>query len=510
MTFADDTGSPARPICHPTLFFMLLRCLFAVILALPLGSGWAAPTSSTLPSSVRAALRQAGIPASALAVEVMPVAPKGLPQAVLSKQAKTPMNPASVMKLVTTYAGLDLLGPQFTWDTRLWTTGDVRADTLHGDLIIEGSGDPKWVRERIEATLAEVQQAGIRHIDGDIVLDHSVMSISPRTEPFDDEPLRPYNAEPDGLLVNFKALIFKFAPDAARGVAHIETEPHIDGVSLPVEVPLSPGHCQDWRSQLRADFSDPLRIRFSGRYAAACGAQEWPVAYSDPAMYARRVVRGMWQAAGGSLSGQVRDGQRPASARLLLHSPSLPLTELVADINKFSNNVMAQQLFLTLSVQVDAPGTFERSRQRIAQWWRTQLPAHVAPSMDNGSGLSRQARIPVRSLSALLQLAAQGTLAQPFQDSLSIVGVDGTVKHWAERHPDSALLGKAWLKTGTLRDVAAVAGYVESRSGQRYSVVAIVNHDDAKRARPALSALLEWVAQDAPSNTADRKRRGQR
>lgn len=478
---------------------MSLRHLLTAILALHLCTVVAAP-SSALPGRVSAALRQAHIPASAIAVEVMPLASPGPTPPRLSVQVHKSMNPASVMKLVTTYAGLDMLGPQFTWDTRIWTTGEVRNGALHGNLIIEGSGDPKWVRERIEATFAAIQAQGIEHIEGDIVLDHSVMAIIPSTEAFDDEPLRPYNAEPDGLLVNFKALIFKFAPDEARGVARIDTEPHIDGVRLPTEVPLRQGACQDWRSQLRADFSNPLQIRFAGGYPGSCGAQEWPVAYSDPAMYARRVVRGMWQAAGGRLTGQVRDGQRPATARLLLHSPSLPLGELVADINKFSNNVMAQQLFLTLSVQPGVPGTFERSRQRVAQWWQTRLPSHSAPTLDNGSGLSRHARVHVHSLTALLQLAAQGPLAQVFQDSLSIAGVDGTVKHWGDRYPGSVLLGKAWLKTGTLRDVAAVAGYVQGQSGLRYSVVAIVNHEDAKRARPALSALLEWVAQDALAN----------
>ncbi len=477
---------------------MFLRHLLTAILALHLGTVVAA-SSSALPDSVSTALRQANIPASALAVEVVPLTTQGTTPPLLSVQAHKPMNPASVMKLVTTYAGLDILGPQFTWNTRIWTTGEVRNGTLRGDLIIEGSGDPKWVRERIEATFAAIQAQGIERIEGDIVLDHSVMDITPRTEAFDDEPLRPYNAQPDGLLVNFKALIFKFAPDKARGVARVDTEPHIDGVRLPTEVPLRRGACRDWRSQLRADFSNPLQIRFAGGYPGSCGSQEWPVAYSDPAMYARRVVRGMWLAAGGRLTGQVRDGQRPDTARLLLHSPSLPLGELVADINKFSNNVMAQQLFLTLSVQTGVPGTFERSRQRVAQWWQTRLPSHSAPTLDNGSGLSRHARVHVHSLTALLQLAAQGPLAQAFQDSLSIAGVDGTVKHWGDRHPGSALLGKAWLKTGTLRDVAAVAGYVQGQSGQRYSVVAIVNHEDAKRARPTLSALLEWVAQDAPA-----------
>jgi D-alanyl-D-alanine carboxypeptidase/D-alanyl-D-alanine-endopeptidase (penicillin-binding protein 4) len=220
------------------------------------------------------------------------------------------------------------------------------------------------------------------------------------------------------------------------------------------------------------------------------------VAYPAPELYAPKVIEALWQEAGGRLGGQVRYGTLPAQAKLLLEAPSLPLNDIIADINKFSNNVMAQQLFLTLSSEMGSPGRFEASRLRVTRWWRDNFPGLPAPVLDNGSGLSREERSTGQALTALLHAASASPHAQVFQASLSIAGVDGTAQRLRERLPGSPLMGQAWLKTGSLRDVASVAGYVQGQSGQRYSVVGIVNHPNASQARPALDALLEWTVCD--------------
>ena len=260
--------------------------------------------------------------------------------------------------------------------------------------------------------------------------------------------------------------------------------------------PLAAGPCGDWRAALRADFSSPDRVRFTGRYPGACGERLWPVAYVEPRAYAARVVQAMWGAAGGTLAGKVREGPTPAGARLWVSAESLPMGDIIADINKFSNNVMAQQLFLTLSSKTQGSGTFEGSRQQLQRWWRERFGEQAAPVLDNGSGLSRQERTSAASLTALLRRAASGPLSAPFANSLGVAGVDGTVARMRERNGGSEALGRAWLKTGSLRDVAAVAGYVNGRSGQRYSLVALINHDNANAARPALDQLVEWVVRD--------------
>jgi D-alanyl-D-alanine carboxypeptidase/D-alanyl-D-alanine-endopeptidase (penicillin-binding protein 4) len=192
---------------------------------------------------------------------------------------------------------------------------------------------------------------------------------------------------------------------------------------------------------------------------------------------------------------------------LLLEAPSLPLSEVIKDINKFSNNVMAQQLYLSLSSEMGAPGRFEASRLRLSQWWRHGFPGQVEPVLENGSGLSRTERSTAHALTALLQAADASPHARAFTDSLAVAGVDGTAARLKDRNPQSPVIGNAWLKTGSLRDVVSVAGYVQGQSGQRYTLVAVLHHPHAHQARAALDQLLEWTVRDLDSNTASRRSR---
>lgn len=470
----------------------------------PAGRGHAA-----LPRHVLQTLQKAQVPPSDLSVLIVPlpggtVSSSALPRH-LSHHAQASVNPASVMKLFTTYAGLNLLGPDHVWRNRVYTDGPVRDGVLQGNLVVRGSGDPKLVVERLQELLAQVRSAGVREVRGDIVLDRSVFDVRERSEPFDDEPLRPYNVGPDGLLLNFKAMVYKFTPDAASGQAQVRFEPPLAGFSAPTQLPLSQGPCSDWRRQLQADFGQAQQVRFAGRYPASCGEREWPVAYPEPEAYAPRVMQALWQAAGGQLTGQVRYGSRPASAKLLLEAPSLPLSEIIQDINKFSNNVMAQQVFLTLSSELGSPGRFEASRLRLSQWWRKDFAGQEEPVLDNGSGLSRSERSTAQALTALLQAAHASPHARHFVDSLAIAGVDGTAARLKERSPQSPVIGNAWLKTGSLRDVASVAGYVQGQSGQRYTLVAVLHHPNAHQARAVLDQLLEWTVRDMDSAVTGRR-----
>ena len=461
----------------------------------------AASLAHDLPPAALQALRQANVPPSAISVQVTPL---GSATPRLAHREQVAVNPASVMKLITTYAGLSLLGPDFIWRNRVYADGPIKDGVLQGNLIVRGSGDPKLVIERLQDLMAQLNALGLRDVRGDIVLDRSVFEITPRTEAFDDEPLRPYNVSPDGLLLNFKALIYTFTPDASTGQVAVRVEPPLADFDAPRSVPMGNGPCQDWRSQLRADFSQAHQVRFAGSYPASCGERPWPVAYPSPEVYGSKLIQAAWLANGNWLGGQVRYGNLSAKARLLLEAPSLPLGEVIADINKFSNNVMAQQLFLTMSSDMGAPGRFEASRLRVLQWWRQQFPAQDEPVLDNGSGLSRTERSSAQALTALLQAASNSPYALAFQNSLSVAGVDGTSARLRDRNPNSPVIGQAWLKTGSLRDVASVAGYVQGQSGQRYAVVAIINHPNANQARPALDQLLEWTVRD--TNNTDNPR----
>jgi D-alanyl-D-alanine carboxypeptidase/D-alanyl-D-alanine-endopeptidase (penicillin-binding protein 4) len=446
-----------------------------------------AATARELPPTVTQALARARVPAEAVSLVVEEA---GTGTSVLRHRADKSVNPASVMKLVTTLAALETLGPTWSWKTPVYVEGNVREGTLHGNLHLQGQGDPKLVAERLWLLLRRVQGLGIRQITGDIVLDRSAFEVV-ASDPaeFDGEPLRPYNAAPDALLLNFKSVLMTFVPDRTAGVARLHVEPPLAGVAWPAQIPLREGVCNDYRSTLRADFSDPAQPRFAGRYPADCGEKTWPLAWADPAGYGARAIEGMWRAIGGELQGRVREGRLPENLAPAFTLESPPLAELVRDINKYSNNVMTQQLFLTLSLQQQGRGTIDGSRELLRAWWRERFGTEGEPQISNGSGLSREDRISAAALARLLQYAWTSPLMPELMSSLPISGLDGTLRpaRWRAE-------GSAHLKTGSLRDVASIAGYVHTPDGRRYVLVAVVNHPNAGAVRPALEALVEWTA----------------
>ena len=487
------------------------------LLALGLLATTLATTAQTLPPEVDAALARAKVPRDAVSFLVLDTQGRAAPR--LNHRAQVPMNPASVMKLVTTYAALDLLGPAYQWTTPVFVDGPVVNGVLQGNLYIQGQGDPKLVLERLWLLLRRVQGLGIKTIAGDVVLDRTALEV-PEVDPakFDGEPLRPYNVAPDALLVNFKSVVMTFTPDRAANVAQVQYDPPLAGVSLPATVPLGLGDCGNYRGLLKADFADASRIRFLGNYPSSCGEKTWPVAYVDPKTYAPRAVLGVWQAMGGKLIGSARYGTVPPSVAVgkpAFVSSSEPLAEVIRDINKYSNNVMAQMVFLTLGrgsaaapalaandANADAPqtaasgatsalamGSFAASRTAVQRWWRERLPADEMPTLDNGSGLSRQERISAFGLGHLLQSAYLSPVMSELMSSLPISGVDGTLRR-VKGNVD------AHMKTGSLSNVVARAGYVLGDSGKRYVVVALVNHANAGETRGAIDALVEWVARD--------------
>lgn len=474
--------------------------LIAAMVAVAATTTLAAPLPpNSLPPEVEAQLARAKVPREALAAIVVEATPGVNTTPLLTLRANAAVNPASVMKLVTTYAALELLGPAYTWATPVFIDGTIEAGVLKGNLVIQGRGDPKLVVERLWLLLRRVQGLGIQTITGDILLDRSAFAPSAQhPADFDGEPLRPYNATPDALLVNFKSVVMTFTPNLSAGLASVSVEPPLANLQRPASVPLLPGaDCGDYRAALKADFSDPFRLSFKGGLPASCGEKVWAVAYADPASYAERAVLGMWQELGGKLGGRVRDGRAPTGLRPTFEVTSPPLADVITDINKFSNNVMAQQLFLTLGLQATGTASVEASREVVRSWWRERFGDADVPTLDNGSGLSRQERITPQGLARMLQTAFASGAMPELMSSLPIAGVDGTLR----RQKSRVSQGWAHLKTGTLRDSTALAGFVHTPSGRRLVVVAIVNHPNAPAARPALDALVDWAVKEGREGT---------
>jgi D-alanyl-D-alanine carboxypeptidase/D-alanyl-D-alanine-endopeptidase (penicillin-binding protein 4) len=465
--------------------------------AAALGAAWlaaAALPARALPPEVERELQRARVPDGAVAVLLQEA---GSGRTLLAHNAQAPMNPASVAKLLTTLAALDQLGPAWTWATPVWLNGPVDGGVLDGSLHVQGSGDPKLVVERVWLLLRRVMAQGVREIRGDIVLDRSAFApAAGHPADFDGDATRPYNVRPDALLLNYKAVTYTFVPDAGRGVARVLAEPALAGAPGDATVRLSAGPCDDWRGALKASFAEPARVRFAGSYPGACGEQRWPVADADPASYNARLIEALWRDMGGRLGGRVIDGPAPAGAKPSFEHRSPPLAEVVRDINKFSNNVMAEQLLLTLVRQREPaqPATAEAGRTLLRDWLVERTgPLPPGVQIDNGSGLSRQTRLTAALLARLLQQAWARATMPELLSSLPVTGLDGTLRR------SRASAGRAHLKTGSLNDVAAIAGYLLSDSGQRYVLVAMVNHPNAAASRAALDALVQWGLRDAPT-----------
>ena len=486
--------------------------LHAILLALS-STAFAA---DLLPPTVSAALRRAAIPETAVAIYVQQVGnrvprdvgdanlrPPGSTDAeryvgtragqppLLVMQGDRAMNPASTMKLVTTYAALELLGPAYTWKTVVASNATVVGDTLEGDLVVRGGGDPKFVVESLWLMLRQLRGRGIRTIHGDVLVDRGAFELAPYDPgAFDREPYRPYNVGPDALLVNFKSVTLRFIPDDAKREVRIAVEPVLaDFVVGPVV--YADGPCGDWKARAAADFSRPEGLTFAGAYAGSCGEQTWNVAVLDHARYFSGLFRSLWADVGGTLTGTVRDGRQPADARVLVERESPSVAEVIRDINKYSNNVMARELFLSLGADGSkGPATVERAQRAVRAFYATKGNAMTDLVIDNGSGLSRQERISANSMAAVLQSAWSSPVMPEFVASLPLVGFDGTMR---QRLTTKSVAGQAHIKTGTLADAKAVAGYVLASSGRRYVVVFFVNTPGAQAAQAAQDALLQWV-----------------
>ncbi len=452
----------------------------------------AAAAKETLPAPVTRALASAGIPASSVAVVVQEV---GAPRPSLALNAAAPMNPASVMKLLTTYAALEQLGTSYRWRTQAYLDGALRDGTLEGNLVLKGGGDPKLNIESFWMFLRALRGKGLREVRGDLVLDRGYFE-RPGGDParFDGDPFRPYNVLPDALLVNFRSLRFTFMPESAGGAVRIHAEPRPPALELVNVLKVSDGACPEgraFRDLLRPTF-EPARQRaiFAGRYPASCGEKDLNVALLEPNDHVGGVLRQLWSEMGGTWAGAVREGAAPAAAQPFHVHESQPLGEIVRDLNKFSNNVMARHLFLTLGAEHSgAPASAAKASAAIKAWLALKGIAAPELVLENGSGLSRSERIGAASMAALLQAAWRSNVMPEFIASMPVAAVDGTMKR---RNRGDGVAGNAHIKTGLLADVRSMAGFVLDRSGRRHAVVMFVNHSAAHQAQEAFDALLRW------------------
>jgi len=461
---------------------------------------------SALPAPVARALALAQIPESAVGVYVHEI---GAREPFVAVGADRSLNPASTMKLVTTYAGLEMLGPAYTWNTNLLTDGTVAQEVLTGSLYLRGSGDPKLTIEDFWLMLRNLRARGVREIRGDLVLDGRLFAEENfNPSDFDNQPTSPYNTGPSALLVNFKAVTLQFVPDAATRTVRVFADPPLPQVQVINNLKFTDGACGDWLGRARLDIqgnADSARITLNGSYALACGENARSYSVLGHRQYVSALFVLLWQELGGTFTGQVRDDATPPQARVVVTAQSESLSEVVRDINKYSNNVMARQLFLTLGLNGGvSPATTASATAGIRQWLALkglEMPELV---LDNGSGLSRIERISARNLGTVLLSAYASPVMPELMASLPVAAVDGTLR---KRLKSAEVAGQAHVKTGSLSGVRSIAGYVLDAQDNRVVVVFLVNHANAFNAQPAMDALLSWTHNRDSSNCCGKQER---
>jgi serine-type D-Ala-D-Ala carboxypeptidase/endopeptidase (penicillin-binding protein 4) len=453
---------------------------------------WVNLALAELPEPLTKALQAERLPQDGASVFVQQI---GEPQPAINHRSDLPLNPASTMKLLTTYAGLELLGPAYVWHTEVYSDGALKNGVLEGNLILKGHGDPVLDLESFWHLLSNLRQAGVREIRGDLVLDHSYFApVVDAPGAFDGEPSRAYNAVPDALLVNLKATSFHFQGNTQNGKPAISAEPDFPQIKIINRLTPNQGLCQNWKDKLDYKVTsqgEDETVTFSGNYAAACDEKYLDLSLFEGSVYTFHLFRQLWQQLGGSFQGKLKTGEVPVTAQKLLDHASLPSADVIRRINKYSNNLMARQLLLTIAAErTGVPATVEGARKAISDWLlskRLDMPELV---LENGSGLSRIERISARHLGELLLAAYASPVMPELISSLPVLSVDGTVK---KRQADSQFQGRAHLKTGSLDGVSALAGYMLDEKGRRWVIVFIANHPRAAFSRQAQDALLEWV-----------------
>ena len=478
---------------------MLRTLTLAVLLA------WLPAAHAALPQPVSQLMAASNMPEDAIGVLVL----RG-DVALVSHLAERAMQPASTMKLVTTLVGLEQLGPVFRGRTELRTSAEVAGAHLKGDLVLRGGADADLTGEVLTTMLRALRNQGIRHIEGRLVLDRQLFNPA-RTDsapPFDESPEAYYNLIPDALLVNKNMLLLDLRSTSA-GV-QVNAQPALHRVVVESNMALIDAPCASWEDgwkqpDIVRERSGKIRVVLQGTYPKNCVASN-SINVLDRHDYVDRLVRLQWKALGGTIAGGTVDGAADAGSRVLAEHVSRTLPEVVRDINKPSDNALARTLFLSLgSLEADtvtgsrplpanfAETTFARSDLAVRTWMRSKGINDAGLVMDNGSGLSRTEKISPLQLAGLLKAGLGSKWAPEFMASLPIVGVDGTMRR---RLKDSPAFERARMKTGTLKNVTALAGYVPDANGQLCVVVAMVNSELAGegRGRAVLDALVDWVA----------------
>ncbi len=454
-----------------------------------------AQSSTAVPPSVMQTIAAQRLPAASVSLIVMD---PDTGRTVATLNGGVPRSPASTVKTLTTFASLDILGPAYTWHTRALTRGDLDNGTLQGDLVLQGGGDPYMTLERWWSFARALLSKGLRVIHGNILIDDTQFAVeSDDPGAFDGRPHRNYNVLPYAMMVNFQSIEFRLVANGATHKVDIQADPAPANLIIDNRVRFSSARCNGPSRRVDFDVDSQLgnHLTFTGALSQSCAPRSFSRVLMNPADYAFGTFVTMWRELGGEFDGKLELGQTPGDARPFLSFDSLSLSEIVRLTNKFSSNLMARHLLLTLGMEkFGAPATQKKGAQVIADWSLARGISLQDVDIDNGSGLSRTTRVTVTEMATVLNSAYHSRYAPEFLSSLPLAGIDGTLRTRLREAPAGAVR----LKTGHLNGVSGVAGYVTANSGKTYVVVSLVNHQraDFGAGEPVHEALVDWILEN--------------
>ncbi len=468
-------------------------------------------------------LRQANVPSDALAAVAIPLGPRSMLVRPWRHRDQVPMQPASTMKLVTSIVALDRLGPNLRGFTELRSAAPVEDGVLQGDLVLVGGADPDLGVPQFWALLMELREQGITTIAGDLVLDRHLFRparMDLGVPPFDESPEFDYNVIPDAL--NLAGAMMPLEIKADAGAVIVRGVPALQGLTLRSQMGINSARCNDWDDHWQPAVIERLdgntTITLQGAFPANC-QRRTELQLIDRQELAERLFRTLWQGLGGQWTGRAVEAASPSATsatgatgapntRLLARRTSRTWGEVLRPLNKTSDNALSRLLFLLLGVPAMAaePQTTTQALadREVRRWLAENQISDVGLVLDNGSGLSRSERITPWQLAQMLAVAHRSRYASDLAMSMPTVGVDGTMRN---RLKDSPATGWARLKTGTLKNTTALAGYVTDPQGRPWAVAMMLNHEDAAKARPALDALVDSFARLGPHGASRRAQR---
>jgi len=402
-------------------------------------------------------------------------------------------NSASLVKIITTYIGLKELGPDFRWRSDFYYTGDIVGETLKGDIVFKGTGDASFSVEDLEGMIREIQGKGIKRIEGNLLFDTSYFGLISNEVTFDNDPMRAYNVPPSAISLQSNTINFRFI--SQKNKVRIETKPNIRAIKIKNNIKSTREKCLSWREKLSYETKvneQHRSLNFSGKFSRKCKLKEIDLAMLDWQTYFYHTFRQKWFDNGGWFNGTfMKTSEVLDDNRLLVSHYSNSLSSLIRDTNKYSLNLMSRNLMLTV---IANENYFQPTEVLVNSYIKNWLVKHQIDSeglfIDNGAGLSRNIKISVNQYLMILQSIYYDPMMPEMISSFPIAGIDGTLK---KRMKNSPIKMNGHFKTGSMKEVSAMAGFFLNNDKEMNIFVFMMNGKKANMSQNFQEALIESV-----------------